>query len=250
MGGLFLRILDICLSLIILLITTPFLAVSLFLVYLNDFENPFYVSERVGKNFRNFKIFKIRTMIKNADKYKIDSTSEKDFRLTKVGKLIRKYKFDEFLQFFNVLIGNMSIVGPRPNVIREVNLYTDEEKFLLSKNPGITDPSSIIFSDLSQILTNYEDPDIAYNQLVRPWKSRISIFYLKKRNIISDLIIITLTFLSIFSRKLSLLFISKLLKRLGASREIINISIRNKKLTPSIPPGGNAIVKSRVERGK
>lgn len=127
MEGVFLRILDIFLSLIILLIKTPFLAVTLLLVYLNDFENPFYVSERLGKNFRNFKIFKIRTMIKNDDKYKIDSTSEKDFRLTKVGKLIRKYKFDEFLQFFNLLIGNMSIVGPRHNLIREFILYTDKE---------------------------------------------------------------------------------------------------------------------------
>ncbi len=250
MRVLFLRIIDILLSLTILLITTPFLTISLLIVYLNDFKNPFYVSERVGKNFRIFKIFKIRTMIKNADKYKIDSTSENDFRITKVGKLIRKYKLDEFLQFFNVLIGNMSIVGPRPNVIREVNLYTEEEKFLLSKNPGITDPSSIIFSDLSQILSNYDDPDIAYNQLVRPWKSRISIFYLKKGNVISDLIIIALTFLSIFSRKLSLLFISKLLERLGASNDIVNISIRNKKLIPTIPPGGNTVVKSRDIKGK
>ena len=119
-------------------------------------------------------------MIKNAERYKIDSTSEEDFRLTKIGKLIRKFKLDEFPQFYNVLVGNMSIVGPRPNVIREVNLYTEEENFLLSKNPGITDPSSIIFSDLSKILSNYNDPDIAYNQLVRPWKSRISIFYIKK----------------------------------------------------------------------
>ena len=178
-------------------------------------------------------------MIKNAERYKIDSTSEEDFRLTKIGKLIRKFKLDEFPQFYNVLVGNMSIVGPRPNVIREVNLYTEEENFLLSKNPGITDPSSIIFSDLSKILSNYNDPDIAYNQLVRPWKSRISIFYIKKSNIITDLVVIFLTLLSIFSRKFSLLLISKLLERLGASKEIVNISLRNKKLTPT-PPQGEA----------
>ena len=99
-------------------------------------------------------------MIANADKSGVDSTGENDQRITVIGKYIRKFKLDEISQLLNVFAGNMSLVGPRPNVRREVDLYTVEEMKLLSLKPGITDFSSIVFSDEGNILKDYDDPDI------------------------------------------------------------------------------------------
>ena len=118
---------------------------------------------------------KLRSMIINADKNKVDSTASDDMRITRVGMMIRAYKLDELTQLINVLKGDMSLVGPRPNVQRDVDLYSETEKRLLSVKPGITDFSSIIFSDEGDILSGLDDPDIAYNQLIRPWKSRLGI---------------------------------------------------------------------------
>ena len=124
---------------------------------------------------------KIRSMIINADKTGVDSTSSDDMRITSVGKVIRKLKLDELSQLWNVLIGDMSLVGPRPNVKSETDLYTKIEKNLLNVKPGITDFSSIVFSDEGDILSGSDDPDLLYNQLIRPWKSRLSLFYIEKR---------------------------------------------------------------------
>ena len=95
-----------------------------------------------------------------------------------VGKLIRKLKLDELTQILNVINGSMSFVGPRPNTPYDVKLYSQEEKKLLSIRPGITDISSIVFSDEGDILEKYDNPDLAYNQLIRPWKSRLGLFYI------------------------------------------------------------------------
>ena len=114
-------------------------------------------------------------MIVKADKSKVDSTSANDPRITKVGAIIRKLKLDELTQLFNVFKGEMSFVGPRPNVERETNLYSNKEKELLKVKPGITDFSSIVFSDESEILKDHQNPDIAYNQLIRPRKNYLAL---------------------------------------------------------------------------
>jgi len=106
-------------------------------------------------------------MVVNADKAGIDSTSNSEQRITSIGKIIRKYKFDELTQLWNILRGDMSLVSPRPNVKAEVDLYTDAEKEMLSVKPDITDFSSIVFSDEGKIFENKEDPDLAYNQLIQ-----------------------------------------------------------------------------------
>ena len=106
----------------------------------------------------------------NADKSGVDSTSNKDPRITGIGRFIRKYKIDELSQLFNVFLGSMSLVGPRPNVKRDTDLYTSLEKDLFLAKPGITDFSSIVFADEGDILEGHLDPDLAYNQLIRPWK--------------------------------------------------------------------------------
>jgi len=187
-------------------------------------------------------------MIVNADKSGVDSTSANDQRITNIGRFIRKFKLDELTQLWNVLIGDMSLVGPRPNVKRETDLYTSQEKKLLSVKPGITDFSSIIFSDEGEILKNQEDPDIAYNQLIRPWKSRLGIFYIEKRSFWIDIKLINFTVIAIISRDKALKKISQLLISLNADNELINISKRIGELVPTPPPGSCNIVTNREGR--
>ena len=126
-------------------------------------------------------------MIISAEKTGVDSTSANDPRITKVGNIVRKLKLDELTQLFNVFIGNMSFVGPRPNVERETRLYTNTEKQLLNFKPGITDFSSIVFSD-TDILSNFDDPDIAYNQIIRPRKNHLALFYIENQSLLLDIV--------------------------------------------------------------
>ena len=133
-----------------------------------------YISRRIGKNDIEFNLFKFRTM-------KIKKRPEEKDNISLIGNYLRRLSLDELPQLFNVLKGDMSLVGPRPNVERETQLYTDCEKKILNVRPGITDFASIIFSDEADILSNQQDPDIAYNQLIRPWKSRLAILYVNKK---------------------------------------------------------------------
>ena len=181
------RLLDIVVAASVLLVASPVLVIFLFLVWLQDRHSPFYVAYRVGKDEVQFRMVKIRSMVINADKTGVDSTSANDGRITTVGQVIRRYKLDELTQLWNVLTGDMSLVGPRPNVRRETELYTPEEKTLLTVKPGVTDFSSIVFSDEGEILRDYADPDIAYHQLIRPWKSRLGIFYVERQSFVLDM---------------------------------------------------------------
>ena len=140
------RSIDVALSLIGLIILAPLFILVLLLIWINDFQNPLYVPSRIGKNNKKFKMVKLRSMLVDADKSGVDSTSKNDPRITKIGHFIRKFTLDELSQLLNVLKGDMSLVGPRPNVERETNLYSTEEKKLLTVRPGITDFSSICSS--------------------------------------------------------------------------------------------------------
>ena len=160
------RLLDIVFSFSGLIMLSPILIIFMYLVYRQDKESPFYMAPRVGINNTIFKMAKLRSMVSNADKSGVDSTSANDSRITPIGHKIRKYKLDELTQLWNVFIGDMSLVGPRPNVQRDVDLYTKDEKNLLNVRPGITDFSSIVFSDEGGILKDREDPDLSYNQLI------------------------------------------------------------------------------------
>tara|TARA_B100000900_G_C20597394_1_gene723992 strand:+ start:2253 stop:2987 length:735 start_codon:yes stop_codon:yes gene_type:complete len=241
------RTVDIFFSVLGLTFLSPILIIVALIVFLQDFHNPFYIAPRVGKNRKVFKMVKLRSMIVSADKSGVDSTSSDDSRITWIGKFIRKLKLDELTQLWNVVLGDMSLVGPRPNVERDVNLYTPEEFHLLDVRPGITDYSSIIFSDEGNILVGSEDPDLKYNQLIRPWKSRLGLFYIKDQNFFTDLILIILTVFSALSKKRTLLLLSKILKSRGADEKIIKISLRNAELIPYPPPGSKEVVKSRTE---
>ena len=242
------RIFDFILALIGLIISSPILLPVIFLVWIQDWHSPFYIAPRVGKDEKPFKMLKLRSMIVNADKSGVDSTSSNDKRITGVGKFIRKYKLDELSQLWNVLIGDMSLVGPRPNVKRETDLYTIEEKKLLTVRPGITDFSSIVFSDEGDILKDQNDPDIAYNQLIRPGKSMLGIFYIEKRTFIIDIKLIYLTVIAIISKEKALNSLVVILKKLGATELLIGISSRKIQLVPMPPPGAKNIVTNREGR--
>jgi lipopolysaccharide/colanic/teichoic acid biosynthesis glycosyltransferase len=187
-------------------------------------------------------------MVKNADKSGVDSTSSNDMRITPVGHFIRKYKMDELSQLLNVILGDMSLVGPRPNVQRETDLYTLEEKRLLTVKPGITDFASIVFSDEGDILKGGTDPDIDYNQLIRPWKSKLGLFYISNRSLTLDIKLIFLTAIAIVSKKFALDKVVQILISLGADHELVEVSSRKGKLLPSPPPGAKSIVTNREGR--
>ncbi|MBN1185463.1 MAG: sugar transferase [Bacteroidales bacterium] len=239
------RLFDFILSLLGLIALTPILVPIIIIIWLQDWHSPFYIAPRVGRGGRVFNMVKLRSMVINAEKSGVDSTSSNDTRITKVGKFIRKYKLDEISQIINVLIGDMSIVGPRPNVKRETDLYTEEERKLLSLKPGITDFSSIVFSDEGDILKDYADPDIAYNQLIRPWKSRLGIFYINNHSMSLDIKLIYITIIAIVSREKALFILSKILEKAKADEDLINVSSRRNKLIPTPPPGSDNIVINR-----
>ena len=239
------RLFDIVVALILLVIFTPFLIIFGFLIWKQDFYSPFYVAPRVGKNETTFNMIKFRSMVLNADKSGVDSTSANDSRITPLGSFIRKYKIDELPNFFNILKGEMSFVGPRPNVKRETDLYTSKEKQLLTVCPGITDFSSIVFSDEGDILKSSSDPDLDYNQLIRPWKSRLGILYIKHKSILLDIKLILLTVTSIISRQKALKSINRILLKLSADEKLIEIVKRESTLLPYPPPGTDIIVSSR-----
>ena len=239
------RIFDIIVSLVGLIIMSPVLISFSFLIWLQDRHNPLYLAPRVGKSNKTFMMIKLRSMVINADQSGVDSTTSVDKRITSIGHIIRKIKLDEFSQLINVLLGQMSLVGPRPQVQRDVNLYTNNERKLLDVVPGITDFASIVFSDEGHILEDETDPDLAYNQLIRPWKSRLSLFYINNRTFLIDLKLIIITAIAIISKKRALLAVHSVLSALNAPENLLSISRRKNLLVPTPPPGTDNIVRSR-----
>ena len=230
------RLFDILISLIGLTIISPVFILFILLIFLYDFKSPFYVAPRVGKKGHLFKMVKLRSMKVDADKTGVASTANDDNRITPIGKLIRKFKFDEISQLINVLLGSMSLVGPRPQVEKDVKLYTKKEKNLLKIKPGITDFSSIVFSDEGDILNGSSDPDKDYNELIRPWKSRLGLFYIKSQNLKLDINLIFMTVYSFINRKKVLKKISAFLLSKNAGQSLVDVVLREKELTSASPP--------------
>jgi len=228
-----------------LLCCSPLLLPVIFLVWRQDGNSPFYIANRVGKNGCIFKMVKLRSMIIKADETGVDSTSSDDKRITPLGHFIRKYKLDELTQLWNVLIGDMSLVGPRPNVQRETDLYTSEERKLLSVKPGITDFASIVFSDEGEILKGYSDPDVAYNQLIRPGKGHLGLFYISNQSLILDIKICFCTLLLIISKPPALRKVLNILSQLQAEQYLLDLASRIYPLKPMPPPGTDKIVTTR-----
>lgn len=239
------RILDVLLAAVGLLAFSPLLLPVIFLIWIHDWHTPFYIAPRVGKGERLFRMVKLRSMRVNADRSGVDSTAAGDSRITPVGRFVRRYKLDEIMQLWNVLLGDMSLVGPRPNVERETRLYTEVEKELLTVKPGITDFASIVFADEGDILQGKADADLAYNQLIRPGKSRLGIFYIRRRTLWIDIRLIMLTAIGMVSRSTALAAVSATLASLGAPEDLVTLARRRDTLVPSAPPGAERIVQSR-----
>lgn len=233
------RLIDLFSSALGLLIVSPVMLPVMFLVWFQDRHSPFYIADRAGYRGKNFRMVKLRSMVINADKSGVDSTSANDRRITAVGHFIRRFKLDELSQLWNVMIGDMSLVGPRPNVASEVSRYTDEEMGLLEAKPGITDISSIVFSDEGDILSDSEDPDLDYNRLIRPWKSRLGLLYIQHQSLALDLALIALTLVAIVSKHSALKVLTSILRRLDAPDELIAVAARQTPLEPHAPPGAN-----------
>ena len=193
----FKRILDSLVALIGLVILFPvFIALAVW-VKASSSGPVLYAGRRIGKNGKPFRMLKFRTMVVDADKMGASSTSDDDVRLTSAGKFLRRFKLDELPQLINVLVGDMSFVGPRPQVEWAVNLYTDEERALLAVRPGITDFASLRFRNEGEILRGSTDPDRDYLEKIAPHKIRLGLYYVRNYSFVTDAKILIATVLSI-----------------------------------------------------
>lgn len=187
------RFFDIVVSLLGILVTSPILLVVALLIKLTSKGPVFYKQERIGKNEKPFRILKFRTMVVNADTQGLKITVDGDKRITGVGEFLRKSKLDELPQLFNVLFGQMSLVGPRPEVKEYVDLYTEEQRKVLSVRPGITDYASVCFRNENEILAQAEDPQKEYIEHIMPLKLRYNQKYIEEMGVFTDLKLIFLT---------------------------------------------------------
>lgn len=220
------RVLDFVAAAAGLALLSPLLCVVLFLIWRQDHHSPFYIADRAGVDGKPFRMIKIRSMIVRADQTGVESTSASDNRITPVGHFVRRWKLDELSQLWNVLKGDMSLVGPRPNTLREVESYTPAERRLLSVRPGITDISSIVFSDEGDILKDSADPDKTYGEIIRPWKSRLGLIYVDNVSMLLDMKLVALTLVAIARKDAALGGVAKILDKLKADREVFETARR------------------------
>jgi len=188
------RSFDFLVTLVALIVLSPILLVLALIIKITSPGPVFYRGVRVGKNGVPFRIFKFRTMVINAEQLGGSATAEDDPRITPIGRFIRRNKLDEFPQFINVLVGDMSLVGARPEVKKYVEMYTEEEKLILDLRPGITDWASIWNSNEAAVLEGSNDPEKTYEELIRPTKLALQLFYARNHSLLVDVKILFHTF--------------------------------------------------------
>ncbi len=194
------RLLDITASFLGLILTSPIFLITAVLIKVDSPGPVFYRGAREGRGGTTFKIFKFRTMIENAEKLGGPSTAGDDPRLIKIGNFLKKFQLDELPQLINVLKGEMSLVGPRPEVKMYVDMMSDEErKAIFSVKPGMTDLASLWNFHEGDILKGATDPERAYQEKIRPEKIRLQLEYVKNRSFLLDLKIVIKTIFKIFS---------------------------------------------------
>jgi lipopolysaccharide/colanic/teichoic acid biosynthesis glycosyltransferase len=191
------RAFDLVVSAAALVVLSPVLLLLSALIRSHDGGPVLYAGRRVGKDGKPFGMYKFRSMVLNADKIGGSSTPDDDPRITPIGRFLRRYKLDELPQFLNVLRGEMSIVGPRPQVQWAVDLYTPEQRQVLTVKPGITDYASVRFPNEGEILKGSTDPDRDYMEKIHPEKMRLSLEYVRNRSMRTDLQVIAQTALAI-----------------------------------------------------
>lgn len=193
------RLIDIILSIIGILLFLPIFIIISIVIKLTSVGRVFYFGKRIGLNGRPFKIIKFRTMKENSNKGP-DTTSRNDSRITFVGHFLRKHKLDELPQLFNILFGDMSFVGPRPELKKYTDLYKGDEKLILTVRPGLTDISSIYFSNLNELIDD-ENPDKSFEEKILPKKNLLRVEYVKKQSFLLDIKLILQTLVKLFSFK-------------------------------------------------
>lgn len=181
------RVFDIFFSFWGIFFLAPWLVLIAILISADSKGGVFYRQVRVGLNNKDFKIFKFRTMKPDSDKKGLLTVGSKDNRVTKIGYYLRKYKLDELPQLFNVFLGDMSFVGPRPEVRKYVNMYNDEQLKVLNVRPGITDYASIEYSNENDILAQSEDPEKTYIEEVMPAKLKLNLKYINETGLSTDI---------------------------------------------------------------
>lgn len=181
------RLFDIVFSAIGLILLSPLFVLIALSIAFTSKGGVFYLQERVGRHNINFKLFKFRTMRKNADRKGLLTVGGRDPRVTKVGYYLRKYKLDELPQLLNVFLGSMSLVGPRPEVRKYVDLYTEEQKQILSVKPGITDYASLEYFNENDLLARASDPEETYVHEVMPAKLALNKKYIAEAGLVTDL---------------------------------------------------------------
>ena len=187
------RLFDICFSLALIIVLLPLaIIVSLWIVF-DDFGSPFFVQQRVGLDGKNFGLLKFRSMKKNAELQGQLTVGMKDNRITRSGYVIRKYKIDELPQLINVFLGEMSVVGPRPEVPKYVSLYNEEQQNVLSIKPGITDFASIEYVRENELLIASSNPEKTYIEEIMPAKLALNLKYLREQSFLTDMKIILQT---------------------------------------------------------
>ncbi len=184
------RAFDVLFSFIGILILLPFLLLISLLIITSSGLPVFYIQQRVGRRNADFSLFKFRTMKKDSEKQGLLTVGGRDPRITSIGYYLRKYKLDELPQLFNVLVGDMSLVGPRPEVRKYVDLYTDEQKKILLVKPGITDYASLEYFNENELLANSTDAEKTYINQIMPAKLELNKKYIEEKSFMTDLKII------------------------------------------------------------
>lgn len=195
------RFFDLAVSMILIVFLSPLLILIALVILLESRGGIFYLQTRVGKGNTDFTIFKFRSMRPGSDKKGLLTIGRDDNRITRAGAFLRKYKLDELPQLFNVLMGTMSFVGPRPEVRKYVNLYTEEQKKVLTVKPGITDFASLQYVDENEMLFRSDNPEMEYISTIMPAKLKLNQLYIERSGFYTDIKIILLTVRRIFLRK-------------------------------------------------
>lgn len=194
------RLFDIIVSLVGLIILSPVFIIMAVIIASTSPGGVFFRGVRVGQNGKPFKIFKFRSMVKDAEGKGKWNVGDNDDRITPIGHFLRNTKIDELPQLINVLIGDMSFVGPRPELQYYVDMYTEKEKKILDLKPGITDWASITNFDQFEVFTKAKDPDEAYLKYIRPLKLELQMYYRNNNSFFSDIKIIFWTIYKVVSR--------------------------------------------------
>lgn len=192
------RTTDLLVAIFAILVFLPFMLLFTLIIVATDFGSVFYFQQRIGKHGKPFKLIKFRTMKRDSDKHGL-LTIGNDKRITTFGNFARKYRIDELPQLLNVLFGNMSLVGPRPEVAKYVNLYTTQQKSILAIKPGLTDIASIIYRHENEILSKQLNAEQYYISIIIPRKIKLNGIYVSKYNICTYFFILFLTFRKLFN---------------------------------------------------